>query len=118
MNRRELADAMEKGANTPGVVESRMHYITVAEKKGLCKACALSCALIGLYNGDYREAEKVYDAKAINLQPNEHEFSIFAELLGIPESLALEVEHKHLQGRSIEEIVAWLKLPKERKAKA
>lgn len=119
MNRTQLADAMIKGVETPGVVESRMHYITAASKQKLCKACALACALIGLFDGDFLEAERVYDEKAMNIREDEHIFSIFAGLLKIPESLAIEVEHKHLNGKTIEEIAAWLKsTPDEKKSKA
>lgn len=109
MNRFELADAMIRGLHTPNVQEAQMSYINVSAKTGSCRACALGCALIGKYDGDYGRAEEVFDKESLE---NRGEGSIqgsIAHVLGIPTDLAIKIEHKHLDGMSIEQIAAWLK---------
>ena len=118
MNRHQLADAMIKGLHTQGVKEDRKAaYVCVSPKSGFCRACALGCALIGKFDGDYMKAERIYDAENM-LRPADVDFcDLFAELLGIPPALALEIEFKHLNGMTVQQIAAWLKSSEETEAK-
>jgi len=109
MNRTQLADAILKGKQTEGVKESQTAYVTAWQTRGICLACALGCALIGKLDGDYLEAERVFRAKAhkaLNQIPVQ---VIFADILEISTDLAVEVEFRHLNNQSVEEIAAWLK---------
>jgi hypothetical protein len=105
MTRTELADAMLRGLHTPGVEESRTSYISRGWGDNTCWACALGGAAIGYYDGDYRQAEHAL----IEVSRNQGEYDAFAELLDISPALAVEIEHKHLNGMSVEQIAAWLK---------
>lgn len=106
MNRQQLADAMLKGVNTPGVVENRRQYIATVGR--LCHACAIGAAVIGKFNGDFHEAEKAFD-RIVNYRDVVGEVRACATLLEISPALAIEIEHKHLNGQTIEQIAAWLK---------
>lgn len=108
MNKAELADAMLKGKQAPGVEEYRGNYLSVSEDCDLCSACALGCALIGKYEGDYRAAQAAY-AGVWHSEKHDTFPSVFAALLDIPAVLALEVESRHLRHNTVEEIAAWLK---------
>ena len=118
MNRHKLADVMIKGLHTRGVEEDRQAaYVCVSPKGTFCRACALGCALIGMFDGDYTKAERIYDAEYL-LRSNDVDFhDMFAELLGIPLDLALEIEFKHLNGMPVQQIAAWLKSSEETEAK-
>jgi hypothetical protein len=107
MTRHELADAMLKGKNTPGVMESRAYYVTTGIG-ALCRVCGLGAALVGKLNGDFYKAESEFEA-AGGFYVDSDEPTIFADLLEIPRSLAVAVEIKHLNGLSIEDIAKWLK---------
>lgn len=110
MTRSELADAMLKGKDTPGVREDKMApYVAVSPRKFFCRACALGCALIGFFNGDYEKAEAYYDAENMQRETDESVYDIFADYLKISAELALEIELKHLNGMPIQQIAAWLK---------
>jgi hypothetical protein len=106
MTRHELADAMLKGKNTPGVVEDRSYYVTTVSR--LCRVCGLGAALVGKLNGDFHKAEIEFEA-AGGFKWDSDEPAIFAELLEIPCELAVIVELKHLNGLSIEDLAKWLK---------
>jgi hypothetical protein len=108
MTRYELANAMLKGLHTPNVREDKMAYVSVSEKRPLCKACALGCALIGKFDGDVIQAERIYRYKD-NTETAKTAYDIFGDLLGIDPELALEIEFKHLNGMPIQQIAAWLK---------
>lgn len=117
MNRRELAKAMRDGIKTKGVRESQTAYITVWERRKLCLACALGCALIGKYNGDYLEAARAWRGILYrNNAPTAQ--GVFTDLLNVPITLVLEVEERHLSGDSIEQIASWLESPEETEVKA
>mgnify|MGYP003579714325 CR=1 FL=1 len=104
----ELAEAMLKGLESPGVEESRAHYIDSTQYGNICMACALGVALIGKYNGNFRAAEVAYDE--IRYADDEMDSSdIFARLLDISPFLAEQVETMHLQAEPIMKIAAWLK---------
>lgn len=113
MNRRELAEAMLKGVNAPGVTESMFHYISSSKESfpaeapdgAVCAVCALGAAVVGEY-GDYKRAQQAW-LEVWSRTSGEDE--AFAELLDIPMALAYEVESRHLRGQSIEQIAAWLK---------
>lgn len=96
---------MLKGSKTEGVKESRYHVIGIPIS-GPCLACAVGCALIGTYDGDYRKAKRALMFAAFN---NTSEYRAFADLLEISPSLAIEIEHRYLNGQTIEDIAAWLK---------
>lgn len=108
MNRAQLADAMLKGKQTEGVRESQTAYVTYWQKRGICLACALGLAVIGYFDGDYQEAERVF---RVGIQKNYGlpAQALFAVILDISTDLAVEVEFRHLNGTSIEDIAAWLK---------
>jgi hypothetical protein len=106
MTRIELADAMLKGAHTDGVIEDKQNYISETSLKW-CFACALGCALIGKYDGDYRKAKQALKDTAKGRPASE--YHVFGDLLGVSPELALSIEHKHLNGMPIEQIAAWLK---------
>ena len=108
MTRIELADAMLRGLHTQNVEESKTDYIHVFPLVGICKACALGCAIIGKYGGDYVKAEDEADY-LFNINPDAFEVELAAEILDIPRNLAIEIEHKHLNDMPIEQIAAWLK---------
>jgi hypothetical protein len=99
---------MIKGLKTEGVRESQIAYIQVSEKRGVCLACALGCALIGKYNGDYLEAYYAWK-RSLHRSGVTVIQDIFAHLLDIPIALAVEVEVGHLSDESIEDIAKWLK---------
>jgi hypothetical protein len=109
MTKHELADAMIKGKSAQGVEESKGDYISIKPLIGKCFACALGCALIGKFNGDYQKAEEVYDAEVLLLGEEDFEHESFADLLEIPPELAFTVESKHINGMPIQQIAAWLK---------
>jgi hypothetical protein len=106
MTRIELADAMLKGANTDGVIEDKQNYIS-GTSLNWCFACALGCALIGKFDGDYHAAKLALKDAAKGRPASE--YHIFGDLLGISPELALSIEHKHLNDWPIEQIAAWLK---------
>lgn len=106
MTRSELADAMLKGKDTPGVVEDRSYYATTVGQ--LCHACALGSALIGKLNGDFHKAETEFE-QAGGFNEDSDEPRIFADFLEIPRELAAIVELKHMNGLAIEDIAKWLK---------
>lgn len=108
MNRIQLADAMLKGLHTKGVEESRGNYIAVQGLYNACLACALGCALIGHYDGDFNKAEEIFD-RHCDYTGDDMDIETCAELLDIPASLAVVIEHKHLNGLTIEDIAKWLK---------
>src|SRR5262245_502554 len=108
MNRFELADAMLRGANTDGVIEDKKNYIS-GTSLNWCFACALGCALIGKFDGDYQKAKQVLKDAARDREASE--YHVFGDLLGISPELALSIEHKHLNGWPIEQIAAWLRSP-------
>lgn len=114
MTRTELADAMLKGKAAESVVENTCYYIYPLEYaidgrvSKPCYACALGCALIGKYNGDFHTAEMEFE-KAGGILDEVDECEIFARLLEIPGPLAAIVELKHLNGLKIEDIAKWLK---------
>lgn len=113
MTKRELAEAMLKGVNAPGVTESYYHYIGVskdsfpeeARPDAMCAVCALGAAVVGVY-GDYKEALSAW-LQAWSRSDGEHE--AFSNLLDIPVAQVIEVESRHLRGDSIKQIAAWLK---------
>jgi hypothetical protein len=105
MNRSQLADAMLKGKNTPGVVEHAGYYL---ERSPLCWACALGCAVIGFFAGDFHKAETELE-KAGCFDWECDEVGIISGLLAIPRELGATVELMHLNDKKIEEIAAWLK---------
>lgn len=105
MNRTQLADAMLRGAKTEGVKESRHHIIGIPVN-GPCLACAIGCALIGKHDGNYRKAKIALKYAAFN---STSEYQAYANLLSISPELAIEIEHRHLNGQTIEQIAAWLK---------
>lgn len=107
MTRTELADAMLKGARTLGVEENPDYYIEMTERDGICLACALGMAFIGLHGGDARAAVQVYNGDRAS-RPG-YGFNRLARLLDIPHTLASEIEHRHCDGYGVEEIAAWLK---------
>lgn len=110
MNRPELADAMIKGKNTLNVKESKGDYIRISYRLdgATCFACALGCALIGKLDGDCCGAETILNnTQYVKKQIDEH--NVFSELLRISPSLAIDIEHKHLNGQTIEQIARWLK---------
>jgi hypothetical protein len=100
---------MLKGKNTPGVVEHSGYYL---ERSPLCWACALGCAVIGFYNGDFHKAETELE-KAGCFEWECDEVGIISGLLTIPRQLATTIEHKHLNGMPIQQIAAWLKTSEE-----
>lgn len=102
MNRFELADAMIKGLQAPNVKEETMAYVHTSKKSGFCRACALGCALIGYYDGNYRQAEAALD-RGGSVQGD------IARALGISTDLAVEIEFRHLNGMPVQQIAAWLK---------
>ena len=105
MNKRELAEAMRVGVQTPGVEESIIHYLDSVQFPGFCKACALGAALIGKFGGDYRKAENAYDD--LNLDWCDAVRTL-AHLLDISEELAEKVEGWHLGDKPVAEIAAQL----------
>lgn len=109
MTRHELADAMIRGRVAEGVEESKGNYISVKPIINKCFACALGCALIGKFYGDYQRAEEVYDKRFLERSREDFEHEIFADLLEIPSWLAFTVESKHINGMPIQQIAAWLK---------
>lgn len=109
MNRSQLADAMLKGSKAQGVYESRDRYIATSRNGQFCRACALGCALIGKHDGDFYEAEKVYDQQFLERRSCDAVQVVLAGLLDISPALAIEIEHKHLNGMRVEQIAAWLK---------
>lgn len=108
MNRHELADAMLRGKATQGVQESRSYYIASQPLFTTCQACALGCAIIGKYGGDYKQAESETD-DLFDASPDTLEAELAARILDIPCALAIEIEHKHLNGMPVEQIAVWLK---------
>ncbi len=106
MTRTELADAMLRGAKTHGVIEDRTFYLSTGS--ATCLACALGAALIGQYKGDFRKAEKAVE-QIVNYQDANGEVIACAMLLKISPTLAVEVEHRHLNGQTIQDIAVWLK---------
>lgn len=115
MTRHELADAMIRGKAARGVVESLHHYITPKEYGGrtfpkdvppdtLCAVCALGAAVVGVY-GDYVRAFNAFH----QARKTQGEYDSFAELLNVSPALAVEIELRHLNDESIEQIAAWLK---------
>jgi hypothetical protein len=114
MNRQELADAMIRGKNAQGVIESTSYYVHQSEYSldtsisKPCYACALGCALIGKLNGDFHKAEIEFEA-AGGFDEDSDEPAIFADLLEIPRPLAVVVELKHLNGMTVQQIAVWLK---------
>ena len=107
MTNLELAEAMLKGLQSPDVIESVVHYIDSTSNPDFCMACALGSALIGKYDGDFRMAEDLYDNH--KKQEEIDQIDILADMLDISPFLAEEVESRHLQGKPIKEIAAWLK---------
>jgi hypothetical protein len=99
---------MLKGLYTPNVREDKMAYVSVSEKRPICKACAIGCALIGKLDGDVREAERIYRHKD-QAETSGTTYDIFGDLLGIAPELVLEIEFNHLNGMPVEQIAAWLK---------
>jgi hypothetical protein len=61
--------------------------------------------VIGHYDGDYKAAEQAL----IEVSRNQGEYDAFAELLDISPALAIEIEHKHINGMPVQQIAAWLK---------
>lgn len=110
MNKHELADAMLRGKETPGVEEYTGSYLHPHDKP--CLACAMGLALVGHCNGDFQQAYKLYEPRA----RTEDDLSVIADLLSIPLSLAIEIEHRHLNGETVEQIAAWLKTPEQEAA--
>ena len=108
MTRRELAEAMIRGIETPGVLESDCDYVSKDKKKGLCRTCALGAALIGKCNGDSDEAAAMWRA-AHEVRTEDGPIAAMADMLSISDSLAEEVELKHCDGETIRQIAAWLK---------
>jgi hypothetical protein len=106
MNRIELADAMLRGIHAPNTIECQTAYIYVSE--GVCKCCPLGATLIGLHDGDFIQARAAFTEISRRLR-GQDEYLMMARLLAIPVSLAIEIEHKHLNGMPIEQIAAWLK---------
>jgi len=105
MNKQELAAAMMRGIQTPGVQESDCMY--VFKRGDFCEACALGAALIGKCNGDSSEAQEIWRAAHLR-RIEDGPIATMSDMLSIPESLAEEVELMHCDGRSIREIVTWL----------
>src|SRR6266545_404441 len=101
MTRTELADAMLRGAKTHGVIEDRTFYLSTGS--ATCLACALGAALIGQYKGDFRKAEKAVE-QIVNYQDANGEVIACAMLLKISPTLAVEVEHRHLNGQTMKDI--------------
>ena len=110
MTRKELADAMLQGIQTPNVEEWREGFIEVKLRSENCWVCALGSALVARNGGDYRKAERLFDRFfALNTATKAGE-QVMASLLNIPINLAIQVSERHLwQNQSIEEIAAWLK---------
>ncbi len=106
MTRTELADAMLRGVKTYGVIESRACYLST--DSATCLTCALGAALVGQYKGDFREAEKAFE-QTVNYRDVNAEAIACATLLKISPALAVEVEHRHLNGQTIQDIAVWLK---------
>jgi hypothetical protein len=100
---------MIRGKSAQGVEESKGNYISVKPIIDKCFACALGCALIGKFHGDYIRAEDVYDKRFLERSREDFEHEIFADLLEVPSGLAFQVESKHINGMSIGQIAAWLK---------
>jgi hypothetical protein len=101
---------MLKGLHTKGVMENTANYVNSMNGQMMfCRACALGCALIGKFDGDYLKAEEVYDARYHKRRSYDTAEAIIADLLDISPELAIEVEHKHLNGMPVEQIAAWLK---------
>ncbi len=109
MTRHQLADAMIKGKSSQGVEESKDNYISVKPLTEKCFACALGCALIGKFNGDYQKAGDAYDECFWERSREDFEHEIFADLLEIPSNLAFIVESKHINGMPVQQIAVWLK---------
>lgn len=109
MTRHELADAMIRGKTAQGVVESKGNYISILQRAKTCYACALGCALIGYFNGDYYKAEEAYDAEYLLRREEDFEHEIFSHILDVPSSIAFQIESKHINGMPIQQIAAWLK---------
>lgn len=109
MTRFELADAMLKGLHTPGVTENKMNYVAVSTITGSCKACALGCALIGFFDGDYIRAKEAYYKESLEDRGQRYGQWFAAYLLDISIDLALEIEHKHINDMSVQQIAVWLK---------
>jgi hypothetical protein len=105
VNRKQLAEVMVKGLNTPNVQESQTSYINKPKSDSTCWACALGLALIGHYNGNYKQAYSAWREATEHLG----EYDAFASLLNIPAGLAVEIEFKHINGMTVEQIAAWLK---------
>ncbi len=106
MTRTQLADAMIRGANTDGVIEDKQNYISETSLKW-CFACALGCALIGKFDGDYHKAKEALKVAARGNYASEYD--TFGDLLGISPTLAVEIEFKHMNGMPIQQIAVWLK---------
>src|SRR5262245_19462728 len=106
MNNQQLADAMIKGLHTNGVIEDKQNYISQTSLKW-CFACALGCALIGKFDGDYHKAKTALKVAAQGNYASE--YHTFGALLNISPEFALSIEHKHLNGMPIQQIAAWLK---------
>lgn len=106
MTKKELAAAMRLGVTTYGVKESSTHYVDSTTPSGFCMACALGCAFIGKHGGDYRLAEGAYDEQIRS--GDDLGSDVLARLLGISGDLADEIEWRHLDGSSVEQIATWL----------
>lgn len=109
MSRTQLADAMLRGVKTEGVEEHREFYIHIEplfmNRPALCMVCAMGGALVGYYDGNYKQAHAAWREAT----KNQGEYDAFADLLDIDPALAIEIEHRHLNGQTIEQIAAWLK---------
>lgn len=119
MTRHELADAMIRGEAAEGVVESQDHYLSLTPNLGgfgreipegaFCAVCAIGAAVVGSYDGNFIAAHNALREKIREDRGEKGEYDTFAELLDISPALAVEIEFKHLNGESIEQIAAWLK---------
>lgn len=116
MNRKQLAGVMIKGLRTKQVTESQTTYIALRSQnhEKICYACALGCALIGHYDGDFKQALSAWSEAT----RHRGEYDAFADLLEISPALAVEIEHKHINGWTVETIAAWLKFSDDQEAKS
>lgn len=103
ISKKELADLIEKGLQTPGVKESPQYYL-VSDGENGCIACALGLAYVGLV-GDAKKADERY-WENYGLSTG---FRNLAGLLNIPLDLATRINSDHVTGTSAIDIASQLR---------
>ena len=89
----ELADLMERGFQTEGVIIDRRHFLS--DCKDHYRACALGAALVGLYESPAAACQAV---RVHEPSQGEDVASVASELLDIDCNVAAAIERTHLNG--------------------